>query len=312
MSSRTEGQVFDGGSLAARYASFVKLPHTLFALPFAGVGALLASYEYAERIGAATVLWIVVAFTAARFAAMGFNRIVDRHWDALNPRTAGRELPSGRLTLNQARAAVLAASALFVTAAWLLNPLCGMLSPVALFWIFFYSYGKRFTTCAHHILGLALGIAPVGAFLAVSGTWPEPWYGLPLLAGAVMFWVAGFDVIYAVQDLDFDRRHGLHSIPARLGARGAFGLARLFHALAAAIFLAIGLLGLFPVGRVYLAGVAVVVILLLHEHRAVRGAESGRLDLATVDRAFFHTNVAVSMSLFLFTLVDRLLPVIRG
>src|SRR5690606_5851764 len=223
MSSRTEGQVFSGESLAARYASFVKLPHTLFALPFAGVGAVLASYEHASRLSVATAVWIVIAFTAARFAAMGFNRIVDRRWDALNPRTAGRELPSGRLTLNQAWAAVVTASAIFIAAAWLLNPLCGMLSPIALAWIFFYSYGKRFTAGAHHILGLALGIAPVGAFLAVSGTWPEPWYGLPLLAAAVMFWVAGFDVIYAVQALAFDRSHGLHSIPAKLGARSACG-----------------------------------------------------------------------------------------
>lgn len=306
MSSRTEGQVFSGESLAARYASFVKLPHTLFALPFAGVGAVLASYEHASRLSVATAVWIVIAFTAARFAAMGFNRIVDRRWDALNPRTAGRELPSGRLTLNQAWAAVVTASAIFIAAAWLLNPLCGMLSPIALAWNFFYSYGKRFTAGAHHILGLALGIAPVGAFLAVSGTWPEPWYGLPLLAAAVMFWVAGFDVIYAVQDLEFDRRHGLHSIPAKLGARSAFGIARLFHAVAAALFLVIGLFGMFPVGRMYLVGVAVVVALLLHEHRAVRGAEDGRLDLATVDRAFFQTNVAVSMSLFVFTLADRL------
>lgn len=312
MASRTEGQVYSGGSLAARYASFVKLPHTLFALPFAGVGALLASYEYAGNLSAATVLWIVIAFTAARFAAMGFNRIVDRRWDALNPRTAGRELPSGRLTLNQARAAVVVASVLFVVASWLLNPLCGKLSPLALGWIFFYSYGKRFTTGAHHILGLALGIAPVGAFLAVSGTWPEPWYGLPLLAAAVMFWVAGFDVIYAVQDVDFDRTHGLHSIPARIGPRGAFALARLFHAIAAAVFLGIGLFEIFPVGGLYLAGVAAVVVLLLHEHRAVRGAENGTIDLATVDRAFFQTNVAVSVSLFVFTLADRLMLVISA
>ncbi len=312
MSTRTEGQVLEGESLAARYASFVKLPHTLFALPFAGVGALLASYEFAGRLTWWTGLWIVIAFTAARFAAMGFNRIVDRHWDALNPRTARRELPSGRLTLAQARIAVALAAVVFVGAAWLLNPLCGMLSPLALLWIFFYSYGKRFTAAAHHILGLALGIAPVGAYLAVSGTWPEPWYALPLLAAAVMFWVAGFDVIYAVQDLDFDRTHGLHSIPARIGARGAFALARLFHALAAALFLALGAFGLFPVGRIYLAGVAVVVLLLLHEHRAVRGAERGTLDLATVDRAFFQTNVAVSMTIFLFTLADRLAVALAG
>lgn len=309
---RREGQIIAGESLAARYASFVKLPHTLFALPFAGLGLVLASFEHADRLRAGIVVWSVFAFTAARFAAMGFNRIVDRRWDALNPRTAGRELPSGRLTLNQARAAVVVASVLFVVASWLLNPLCGKLSPLALGWIFFYSYGKRFTTGAHHILGLALGIAPVGAFLAVSGTWPEPWYGLPLLAAAVMFWVAGFDVIYAVQDVDFDRTHGLHSIPARIGPRGAFALARLFHAIAAAVFLGIGLFEIFPVGGLYLAGVAAVVVLLLHEHRAVRGAENGTIDLATVDRAFFQTNVAVSVSLFVFTLADRLMLVISA
>lgn len=307
MATRTEGQVFGGESLAARYASFVKLPHTLFALPFAGVGALLASYEYAEGLDWRAALWIVVAFTAARFAAMGFNRIVDRRWDALNPRTAGRELPRGRLTLAQARVAVGVASGVFVLAAWLLNPLCGVLSPLALAWIFFYSYGKRFTAGAHHILGLALGIAPVGAYLAVAGTWSQPWYALPLLAAAVMFWVAGFDVIYAVQDTAFDREHGLHSIPARAGARTAFALARLFHAVAAGLFLAIGAFALFPVGRWYLFGVAIVVVLLLYEHWSVRGAERGALDLTVVDRAFFRTNVAVSATLFVFTLIDRLM-----
>ncbi len=306
MSTRTEGQVYGGGSLAARYASFVKLPHTLFALPFAGVGALLATYEHAGGMTWASAVWIVVAFTAARFAAMGFNRIVDRRWDALNPRTAQRELPSGRLSVTQARIAVLLASLVFLGAAWMLNPLCGVLSPLALFWIFFYSYGKRFTAGAHHILGLALGIAPVGAYLAVAGTWPEPWYALPLLAAAVMFWVAGFDVIYAVQDVDFDRAHGLHSIPARAGTRSAFALARLFHAMAAALFLTLGAFRLFPVGRAYLAGVAIVILLLFYEHAAVRRTERGRLDLATVDRAFFRTNVAVSVTLFVFTAIDRI------
>jgi 4-hydroxybenzoate polyprenyltransferase len=305
MAARTEGQVFEGGSLAARYASFVKLPHTLFALPFAGVGALLASYEHAGGLTWMSAVWIALAFTAARFAAMGFNRIVDRRWDALNPRTAQRELPSGRLTLMQARVAVIVASAAFVACAWMLNPLCGMLAPLALVWIFFYSYGKRFTAAAHHILGLALGIAPVGGYLAVSGRWSEPWYALPLLAVAVMFWVAGFDVIYAVQDAAFDREHGLHSIPARLGTAASLTLARLFHAVAAALFLTLGAFRLFPVGPMYLAGVAVVIVLLFYEHAAVRRAERGDLDLATVDRAFFRTNVAVSVTLFLFTLIDR-------
>jgi 4-hydroxybenzoate polyprenyltransferase len=164
-----EGQTFQGGSLASRYASFVKLPHTLFALPFAGVGALLASYEYAERINVSMILWILIAFTAARFAAMGFNRIADRHHDARNPRTQMRELPSGKLSVAQAWMAVVFASALFVFASFRLNSLCGWLSPVALAWVFFYSYTKRFTSFAHLVLGLSLGIAPVGAYLAISG-----------------------------------------------------------------------------------------------------------------------------------------------
>jgi 4-hydroxybenzoate polyprenyltransferase len=302
-----EGQTYGGESLAARYASFVKLPHTLFALPFAGVGALLASYMYAGGLTVASAGWILLAFTSARFAAMGFNRVVDRRWDALNPRTAARELPAGRLTLSQAVTAVTAASVTFVFAAWMLNPLCGWLSPVALAWIFFYSYTKRFTSFAHHVLGLALGIAPAGAFLAVSGVWPQPWYALPLLAGAVMFWVAGFDVIYSVQDREFDRRHGLHSLPVRFGAQGALRLARLFHAASFLLFAAIPLLGVFPVGRAFLGGVAVMAALLVYEHRLIGSGDPGQLDLPRIDRAFFHANVAVSSSFFLFTLADRLL-----
>ncbi|HSJ24787.1 MAG TPA: UbiA-like polyprenyltransferase [Longimicrobiales bacterium] len=301
-----EGQTYEGGSLASRYASFVKLPHTLFALPFAGVGAVLASYQFPGGLTFASAGWIVLAFTAARFAAMGFNRVVDRDWDALNPRTAMRELPAGRLTLPQAVTAVVAASATFVFAAWMLNPLCGWLSPVALGWVFFYSYTKRFTAFAHHVLGIALGIAPAGAFLAVSGAWPEPWYALPLLSAAVMFWVAGFDVIYSVQDVEFDRAHGLHSLPVRYGAGGALRLARVFHATSFLLFAAVGLLGLFPVGRVFLGGVVVMAALLVYEHRVI-GGDPAALDLRRVDRAFFHANVAVSTSFFVFTLADRLL-----
>ncbi len=304
---RREGQVFAGTSLAARYASFVKLPHTLFALPFAGVGAVLASYQYATGINAATLVGIVVAFTAARFATMGFNRIVDRRWDALNPRTQRRELPTGMLSVGQAVASVIAASGVFMAAAWLLNPLCGLLAPVALAWVFFYSYTKRFTNFSHVVLGAALGIAPAGAFLAVSGAWPTPWWALPLLALGVMFWVAGFDIIYALQDEDFDRTQGLRSVPARWGARGALAVARASHAASVLAFLGLAVLDAFPVGFAYLAGVAVMAALLLYEHGVVRRAAAATLDLGTIDRAFFRTNVAVSTALLVFTLVDRLL-----
>jgi 4-hydroxybenzoate polyprenyltransferase len=303
---RREGQVHSGDTLAARYASFVKLPHTLFALPFAGVGAVLASYTHPDRLRPLTLLWILIAFTAARFAAMGFNRIVDRHWDASNPRTAARELPTGRLTLFQARTSVLFASIVFIVAAALLNPLCGMLAPIALGWVFFYSYTKRFTAWAHHVLGIALGIAPAGAYLALSARWTEPWFALPVLVAGVMFWVGGFDIIYALQDEAFDRAQGLHSVPARQGARRALTLARASHVAAVMAFLLIGALDLFPVGPLYLVGVAVMAALLLHEHLLVRSAADQPLDLPRIDRAFFRTNIAVSTSLFAFTLADRI------
>jgi 4-hydroxybenzoate polyprenyltransferase len=300
-----EGQTYRGRSLPARYASFVKLPHTLFALPFAGVGAILASHEYARNMSIENVGWIVLAFTAARFAAMGFNRIVDRRFDALNPRTAQRELPAGTLSVAQASVAVVVAAALFIGAAFMLNPLCGALAPVALAWIFFYSYTKRFTAWAHHVLGLALGIAPAGAFLAVSGVWPEPWHALPVLSAAVMFWVAGFDVIYALQDVDFDRAHGLHSIPARVGPDTALRRARAFHIIAFLLFGAIPLFGLLPTGPFYLVAVLVLAVLLVHEHRLIGSADAAR-DLTRIDRAFFRANIAISMSFFVLVLLDRL------
>ena len=302
-----EGQTYAGSSLASRYASFVKLPHTLFALPFAGVGAILASYEHADALSIGAIGWIVLAFTAARFAAMGFNRIVDRHWDALNPRTAQRELPAGTLSVSQAATSVFAASALFVLAAWMLNPLCGMLAPVALAWVFFYSYTKRFTHWAHWVLGLGLGIAPSAAYLGLSGVWPEPWYALPILSAAVMFWVAGFDVIYALQDLDFDRAHGLHSVPARVGAKSALMRARISHAVSFVLFTSLLVLGIFPVGAFYAGALVIMAGLLVYEHTLIGGGEPERLDLPRIDRAFFHANVGVSMSFFLFTLLDRLL-----
>jgi 4-hydroxybenzoate polyprenyltransferase len=302
-----EGQTFAGGSLASRYASFVKLPHTLFALPFAGVGALLASYTYATNITISTVLWILVAFTAARFAAMGFNRIADRQHDARNPRTRLRELPSGKLTMTQAVVAVIAASALFIFASFQLNQLCGVLAPVALAWVFFYSYTKRFTSLAHTVLGLSLGIAPVGAYLAVSGEWSQPAHALILLAAGVMCWVAGFDVVYALQDLQFDREHGLHSIPARFGMKRSLLIARLLHMGAVAAFLAVVSFQLFPVGWLYSAGVGFMAGLLLYEHRLVGRLNAGQLDLKTIDRAFFKVNVIVSTTFFACTLLDRLL-----
>jgi len=300
----TEGQTFTGTSLASRYASFVKLPHTLFALPFAGVGALLASYQYAQRLSALSIVWILLAFTTARFAAMGFNRIVDRAYDAKNPRTAMRELPTGKLTLNQAYVAVMLAGALFIFSAWQLNALCGWLSPIALAWVLFYSYTKRFTSYSHWVLGLSLAMAPVGAYLAIAGEWSRPASALIVLAVAVMLWVAGFDIVYSIQDIEFDRANQLHSIPARVGATRALLIARLLHMGAVAAFVAILAFRLFPVGIMYAIGVGFMGGLLLYEHLVVRG---GTLDLKRIDRAFFQLNVMVSTSFFTFTLLDRLM-----
>ena len=304
---RREGQTFGGESLAARYASFVKLPHTLFALPFAGVGAILASYEFPNGISTAAVLWIVLAFTSARFAAMGFNRIVDRGYDALNPRTKLRELPSGRITMRQAVIAVVVAAALFIYSAFQLNPLCGWLSPVALAWTFFYSYTKRFTALSHYVLGLSLGIAPAGAYLAVSAQWTEPAWALPLLSAAVLLWVAGFDIIYALQDLDFDREHKLNSVPARLGLRKSLLLSRAAHGVAVLLFALVFLLHAFPVRWMYATAVGIAAVLLHFGHAAVKVRNDQPIDIRAIDLAFFRTNVFVSTSFFVLTLLDRLI-----
>src|SRR3954471_12948542 len=202
MSTR-EGQTFAGTSRLSTYASFVKLPHTVFALPFALVGVIIASYRHA--VTWAMLGWVVLAFTAARFAAMGFNRIVDREYDARNPRTQMRELPRGAMTVREAWLSVATASIVFIAAAGALNRLCLLLSPVALGWVFFYSFTKRFTRFAHLALGLGMSIAPVGGYLALAGRWSSPWWLLCVLATAVMTWGGGFDILYALPDVEFDQ-----------------------------------------------------------------------------------------------------------
>jgi len=276
------------------YLEMIRFSHTLFALPFAFMGAVLAAggIPSGRQLG-----WILVAMVGARSGAMGVNRIADRHLDASNPRTKDRALPQGRIGLREAVVFIVVSFAIFLLAAWMLNPLCFALAPVALLIVCGYSYTKRFTSLSHLVLGLSLACAPVGAWIAVRGA-----LGIPalLLALAVLFWVAGFDILYALMDIDFDRRTGLFSIPARLGVRGGMAVARLFHLLTAAfLLLLIPPLGL---GALYRIGLCLAVGLLAYEHWLLY-----RFGLAKLDMAFFNVNGALSIGMFLFTLGDRLL-----
>jgi 4-hydroxybenzoate polyprenyltransferase len=292
-----EGQTFAGGSRVVRYANFVKLPHTVFALPFALVGVTLASYH--AVVSFAVIGWVVLAFTAARFAAMGFNRIVDRAYDAKNPRTAMREIPSGTMSVREAKALVIAALLLFEFAAWKLNVLCYVLSPFALSWVLWYSFTKRFTRWSHLVLGLGLGIAPVGGYLAVTGAWSDPWWMLVALAAAVMCWTGGFDILYALQDIDFDRANGLHSLPAKVGAQRSLVIARGLHVMTVVLLALVGYAA--GEGTLYNVGVGVAAGLLVFEHSLVHAD-----DVSRVDKAFFAVNMALSGTFFAFVLAQRI------
>jgi 4-hydroxybenzoate polyprenyltransferase len=256
------------------YASFVRVSHSVFALPFALVGALLAARIEPltlERVG-----WIVACMVTARSAAMGFNRIVDARFDARNPRTDNRELPTGRMSQREAIAFVVISSGLFVASAAQLGTLCLVLSPVALAIVFWYSLAKRVTSYTQFFLGLAMAVAPVGGWIAAGGRggW-EPW----LLGLAIGTWVGGFDVLYACQDVDVDRREGLKSIPVRFGITGALGISRAMHVVTVVCLAALG--WIVPLGPVYFAGVAVVAALLIWEQSLVSAD-----DLSQVKRAF--------------------------
>jgi 4-hydroxybenzoate polyprenyltransferase len=276
------------------YGGMIKFSHSVFALPFALASAVLAG---AAAVAPQRWLWIVVAMVGARSAAMGFNRLAD-HWiDARNPRTAGRELPRGRLSRAEAWGFVAASAAVFVLAASRLDPLCLALSPLALAIVFGYSYTKRVSALSHLALGLSLAIAPVGAWLAIRGSFAA----VPLvLGGAVLCWAAGFDTIYACQDVDFDRREGLRSLPARLGVGRALWAARALHA--AAVVLLAALYWLTPLHAVYLAGVAAIAAALAYEHSLVREG-----DLTRVDAAFFTVNGWISVGYFAATAAARAL-----
>lgn len=278
----------------ADYLSLVKFSHSVFALPFAMMGAWLAAGGVPswDRL-----VWIGVALVAARTSAMGFNRLVDREQDARNPRTAGRELPAGVLGVNQVRAMILIASAIFVGASFALSTWCGWLSLPVLACLLAYSYFKRFSASAHLFLGFCLGLAPLGAWLAVRGDFQGDWFQAVLLAAVVTTWVAGFDLIYACQDAEFDREAGLHSVPARFGVPAALGLSSALHVVT--VGLLAGLAWRAETGPVFWIAIALVALLLIAEHRVVRPD-----DLSRVNLAFFTLNGWVGLGLFVGLALD--------
>jgi 4-hydroxybenzoate polyprenyltransferase len=271
----------------------IKIEHTLFALPFALVSALLAAGGLPT---ARQLIWILVAMVGARSAAMAFNRLVDREFDARNPRTANRALPAGLVSVPFVAGFTLAASALLVLAAYQLNPLAFALSPLALAVIFFYSFTKRFTAWSHAFLGLALAVAPVGAWIAVRGAFGAPalWLGM-----AVVCWLIGFDIIYALQDVAFDKAAGLRSLPVAVGPQRALWIGRTAHLLMILFLVMVGRSAL--LGVPYYAGVALAAILIAAEHALIRPDDLRRLNIA-----FFNLNIAVSAELLLFTAWDLL------
>jgi 4-hydroxybenzoate polyprenyltransferase len=261
-------------SKLATYLSFVRFSHSVFALPFALTGALLAWRE--QPFSWAQVAWVVVCMVSARSAAMGFNRLVDARFDALNPRTAMREIPRGAMTRGEATIFVLISSIVFVFGASQLSTLCLILAPVALAIVFWYSLAKRFTTYTQMFLGLAMAVAPVGGWIAAGGRGgAEPW----LLGLAIGLWVGGFDILYACQDVEFDRGHGLRSIPARFGVPNAIRLSRVMHVATVIVMAALWRVANLPL--VYLAGVAIVAVLLAYEQSLVSDD-----DLSQVKKAF--------------------------
>ena len=273
----------------------IKFEHTIFMLPFALMAAVIAGHHH-WLLFAHKLPWILLAMVGARSAAMAFNRIVDREYDAQNPRTAMRAIPAGLLTVPQVTAFTLAASALLVLAAFMLNPLAFALSPVALALALGYSYTKRFTPFSHLFLGLAMAVAPVGAWIAVTGRIDAPalWLG-----GAVACWLFGFDILYALQDAEFDRANGLHSMPARLGPAGALWVSRGSHLVMLGLLVMVGVSA--HLGLIYFVAVVLAAGMITWEQSLVKPNDLSRLNLA-----FFTLNGYISAGLFLLTLADVL------
>ncbi|HEX9078297.1 MAG TPA: 4-hydroxybenzoate octaprenyltransferase [Desulfuromonadaceae bacterium] len=275
------------------FLEMIKFEHTVFALPFAFTGAVLAAHGIPSLY---RIFWIVMAMVGARTAAMGLNRLIDAEIDGENPRTRNRAIPAGLLGKGTVSLFVLLAALLMVYAAYRLNTLCLYLSPPILFFLVLYSYCKRFTALSHIVLGICISFAPLGAWIAIRGTIDPP---ALLLAAGVVFWLAGFDTLYALQDLEYDRARGLHSIPVRLGVSGSLWAARIFHLIMLVLLTALqAVLGL---GVFYMVGVAITSVLIFYEHWLLRHG-----DLRKLDVAFFNMNSYISITVFVFTLIDVL------
>jgi len=277
------------------FLEMIKFEHTIFALPFAYMGAILASIVSNDALPSwAQIGWVTLAMVGARSAAMGLNRLVDAAIDAENPRTALRAIPAGLLSKKEVLLFIAAAFVLLFVAAAQLNPLCVKLLPIAVFFLTFYSYTKRFTWLCHVVLGLTIGLAPLGGWIAVTGEFDAP---ALVLYGAVAFWIAGFDILYACQDAEFDRAKGLHSIPQRFGVARALHIARWFHAATAIGLISIWLLA--DLNWIYLIGLSIAYVVLFYEHRLVKPG-----DLSRINTAFLTMNGILSLVMFTFTLID--------
>lgn len=266
----------------------IKFKLTIFAMPFAFTGAFLGDRGFPQL---QVFLWVILAMVGARTSAMGFNRIVDRKFDAANPRTVDRAIPAGDVKISEAWLMVIVAGVLFFFSCYMLNSLTLYLSPLALFLTFFYSYTKRFTSFCHIILGLALSLSPLGGWVAVTGTLSNYPYALSL---GVLFWVAGFDTIYACLDTEFDKKAQLHSLPSRIGPVNAFRLAGIFHILAFVLFILTGIQA--GLNGIYYLGVAGAALALFYQHMLVRPT-----DLTRIHAAFFSMNGVISLVLFIAT-----------
>lgn len=276
---------------AVLYLRMIKFSHSIFALPFAFTGAILAASGIPSPY---QIFWITVAMVSARSSAMGLNRIIDKNIDALNPRTSKREIPSGKIKLTEAWIFVSISLALFIFSAYKLNPLCFKLSPIAIFFLFIYSYTKRFTWLSHIILGITISAAPLGAWIAVRGSFDMEIIPLSL---AVVFWLSGFDILYALQDIEFDKSYGLYSIPSRFGIKRSLTISRFFHFITWSLLILTGII--FHLNFLYWIGILIISLLLFYEHRLIKPNDLSKLNIA-----FFNMNGYISLTVFIFTLLS--------